>query len=187
MTRQSLQSSWRFGAPRRRRAARSLGAFVSLVVLGLFGSPLPASPQRAETATLTVGANVLQNCSVTVTDLHFGEYDPLLANAGAPLDIEATLSTVCTPDTWLLVEMDDGQNPLGNVRRMYGGTEFLDYSVFKDSGRTQRWGRANEGMLLQTPPGQIAPVFRTIYGRVPGGQNIRDGVYSDAIQVTLHF
>jgi len=184
MIQQGFQPLRRSDASRGLRCRRAAAAFAALAVLG---SSSPATPQRAETATLTVGANVLQNCSITVTDLQFGEYDPLLNNASTPLDVEATLTTVCTPDTWVLVEMDDGQNPQGSLRRMAGGTEFLSYGVFKDPGRSQRWGRANEGLLMQTPPGQIAPIFRTVYGRVDAGQNVRDGAYTDAVQVTLHF
>ena len=150
-------------------------------------SATPASSQRASTATLTVGANVVQNCAIQISDLRFGNYDPLLAHASSPLDVEATLTTICTPDTTLLIEMDDGQSSEGTVRRLFGGIEFLNYDIYKDAGRSQRWGRANDGLLMYTPPGQIAPMFQTVYGRIPGGQNIRPGPYSDSIQVTLHF
>ena len=160
---------------------------LSLVAAGVLSAASAAPAQRANTATLTVGANVLQNCAIQVSDLSFGQYDPLLAHAAAPLDVEATLTTICTPDTVLLVEMDNGQFAQGVARRLFGGIEYLSYDVFKDPGRSQRWGSANDGLLMATPPGQIAPMFRTVYGRIPGGQNISPGPYSDTIQVTLHF
>ena len=62
----------------------------------------------------------------------------------------------------------------------------LDYDLFQDPGRTIHWGDRS-GMdtleVLTTGAPQTVPV----YGQIPGGQRVRDGIYSDMITVRVLF
>ena len=118
----------------------------------------------------------------------FGNYDPVLANATAPLDAQTTLSVACTKGTAVNIAMYDGSNNQGRTRRMSsGGIGFLQYEVYKDASRTQRWG---DGALDQLDGG-IAPSRDPrqfiVYGRVAGSQDVTQGTFQDTILVTVNF
>jgi len=162
-------------------------AALLLALVACFGSSAAAGDQSADTTTLSVSLDVMPTCVVQTSPLDFGSYDPLLSNSSAPLDAQAIITTVCTPNTRLLVELDDGLYPEGGSRRMSSGTDFLAYEIFKDPGFTQRWGRANTGLLILTPPDSLAPVQNTAFGRVPAAQNITPGDYQDSVEVRIHF
>ena len=162
-------------------------AALLLALAACFGSSAVAGHQSANSTTLSVSLDVMPTCVVQTTPLDFGSYDPLLSNSSAPLDAQAIITTVCTPNTWLLLELDDGLYPEGGTRRMSSGTDFLAYGIYKDPGFTQPWGRANTGLLFQTPPDSLAPVQSTVFGRVPAAQNVTPGDYQDSVEVRLHF
>jgi spore coat protein U-like protein len=145
-----------------------------------------AAPQ-SDTSTLHVSMDVLPSCTVTATPLAFGDYDSLVAHLTQPLDGTGTITTVCTPNTRMVIEIDAGQNAVGGARQMAVGSERLRYEVYSDTGRSQRWGRSTQAIRFLTPANSIAPITRTVYGRVPGGQSIEPGNYRDTIEVVLHF
>ena len=147
-----------------------------------------AAQQGSATANMQVSANVLRKCWITALPLDFGAYDPVQANVTAPLDGQATLTVACTKGTSVNIGLDNGTNAQGQTRRMTaGGTNLLNYELYKDGGRSQRWGdtggeRFDAGLAPSKDPRNFI-----VYGRVPGGQDVPEGNFQDTILVTVQF
>jgi spore coat protein U-like protein len=139
-------------------------------------------------ANMQVNADVIRKCTIAAQPLAFGDYDPVSANATAALDAQTTLSVACTKGTAVTIAMDNGSNAQGRTRRMTGGpATFLQYEVYRDSSRTQRWGDgAFEQLDGGTAPSRDPRQF-IVYGRVTGSQDVTQGTYQDTILVTVQF
>ncbi len=143
--------------------------------------------QRSDMATLHVSMNVVPSGTVSVTPVDFGNYDPVVANATQPLNAQGTVTIVCTPNTRITLEMDQGLNASGTSRQLGSGTDFLAYELFKDPGRSQVWGQNTQALRILTPMNSSAPITHVVYGRIPAEQNVTPGDYTDTIEVVLHF
>src|SRR4051812_25909441 len=86
--------------------------------------------------TFTVSADVVANCTISASNLAFGNYDPVVANntTGADLYANSTLTVACTkgaPNVW--IGLDAGSNSAsasGTTRAMSaGGGNFLSYEL----------------------------------------------------------
>ena len=153
-------------------------------------APTPAEGQQggSATATLTVHAVVVRNCTVVATPVDFGNYDPLVAHRTQPLDSIGTVTVECTRGIAPTVELDFGSNADGSTRRMSSGTEFLMYELYSDPGRSSIWGTGSQGVPLPVSPGIGGGAQpETIYGRIDAGQNAAPGDYNDTVNVTVIF
>lgn len=152
--------------------------------------------------TFPVTANVAGKCrTVTATALAFGAYDPVDINETAPLDGANAISVRCNRGTVATVALDDGvNNPGGSscaapLRRMVNTgvpTEFLNYQLYSNAGRTQVWGcdlppvPTNTVTFTHTLPSSQSTVL-PVFGQIPGGQDALVGGYLDTIAVTVTF
>ncbi|UIJ46866.1 spore coat U domain-containing protein [Sphingomonas cannabina] len=160
-----------------------------LTLLGsTVASLLIVSPARAQTATTTfpVTATVQTACAVTANPLAFGNYSPTAATA---LDATTTLSVLCTVGTSFTVGLNAGTATGATVttRRMTNGANTLSYALYREAARTNNWGNTPG---TDTPPPTTAgalPTTLTVYGRVPAGQNVPAGGYTDTITVTVNY
>lgn len=146
----------------------------------------PAAIAQTATTTFPVTATVLKSCSVSATPLAFGTYNPTSAT---PLDATTTLSVLCTVGTSFTVGLNAGTAAGATVttRQMSNGANRLNYALFQQAGRTTNWGNTPG---TDTPPATTAPVTPsalTVYGRVPAGQNVPAGDYTDTITVTVNY
>jgi spore coat protein U-like protein len=126
-------------------------------------------------------------CNVSASDLDFGAY---ASNQAAPAQGQATIQLQCTPGTVAELRLDAGSRPGGStdLRKMVqdAGIDRLDYGLFQDPGRTVHWGdRSGVDTLEVVTTG--APQAIPVYGQIPGGQRVRDGIYSDMITVTVFY
>ena len=142
----------------------------------------PPSPAAAATAStsFSVTADVQTHCEVTATNLNFGAY------SGVLLDGTSTLDVTCTPGTPYNIQLHEGTAPgaTTSTRKMTGpGGELLAYGLFRDAARTLNWG---EVVPRDTQFGVGSQTF-TVFGRIPGGQFVQSGAYSDTILVELTF
>ena len=162
-------------------------ARVALMFGGLMlGLAAPALAQTA-TANLSVSATVAKNCIITTTAVAFGSYDPIVANAASPLDGTGTVVVTCTKGAGTRIDLGLGGNASGSVRRMLGGTDFLTYELYSDSGRTTVWGSgAVAGLTIPTAPSKAARTY-TVYGRVAAGQDVGAASYADTVVATINF
>ena len=95
------------------------------------------------TANLAVSATVTNNCTISTTPLAFGAYDPVVANASANLGGTGGVVVACTKGASADIGLGLGANVSGTTRRMVsGGTNYLNYELYKDSGYAAVWGNA---------------------------------------------
>ena len=140
------------------------------LVVGAAGAP--ALARAAPVCTFSSGP----------TTLNFGAYNPA---AASPTDSTATFQFVCNPgNPKVTVFLSTGAGTFSQ-RQMALGADRLGYNLYQDAARTIIWGDG-------TPPSQADPNdrenhFYTIYGRIPAGQWVAAGTYSDTITVTLNY
>jgi spore coat protein U-like protein len=145
-------------------------------------------PAAAATTTTTfqVDATVISTCSVSAADLAFGTYDPLAAQ---PVDTQTTVTVQCTLTTGYTVALSPGAGAGATVaaRKMTRGltTDTLGYSLYQDTTRAQVWGETGADLVSGTGTGVAQD--HDVYGRIPAGQNVNPGGYSDTITVTVTF
>jgi spore coat protein U-like protein len=160
--------------------------FVAWLALGAF-SAAPRAQTFTASAGMPVRIEIVASCAVSAADLDFGAY---ASNQNTPVQGQTIIQLLCGAGAVAELSLDAGSGPGGNTnrRRMEqdGGRDHLDYDLFQDPGRTIHWGdRSGVDTLEVTATG--APQTVPIYGQVPGGQRVRDGVYSDMITVRVLF
>lgn len=162
-------------------------------VLALAGSQAWAQTS----ANIQVQANVAQTCTISAGSLNFGNYDPVSDHATNPLDATTTLSIACTKGaSGVTVSLSLGGHFSGSQRRMEGPTgDLLNYDLYQPaSGNpddncayTTPWSNgANAFTPTATWNGATALSFK-VCGRVPGGQNVEAGTYTDTVVAEVHF
>lgn len=135
---------------------------------------------------MTLRANVTRSCNLGALPLMFGTVSLVNPVANA----QTTLIIDCTPNTAFTVTMDDGLNAKNGARRMAnalanGVREYLEYEVYRDAARSQRWGATAAAGISRTAPAD-GRVVLTAYGRVDGKRTIASR-YEDIITVTISF
>lgn len=138
------------------------------------------------TTTFQVTATVISVCTVSATDLAFGNYD---ASAGAPNDNSSTVSVTCSNGSPYTVGLDagTGAGATVNVRRMSNGGNTLDYSMYTTAGRTTVWADGTAGTSTQAGAGNGAVQNFTVFGRIPTGQFVTAGAYADTVTATVTY
>jgi spore coat protein U-like protein len=161
------------------RTTRHILSFAACLVLA---TSLHAA---SETAPLTVSAEVVSNCVIATSNLAFGQYDPLAVNANQELDAAANVTMLCTRSTSAALSLDAGRNSVGASRTLAGSSQHVSYQLFRDAGRTQEWGGASGIQFISE--GVHKPQQVTLYGRIPPGQEVVSGIYTDVVTATVDF
>jgi spore coat protein U-like protein len=151
---------------------------------------LPAVP-RAQIFTATTGMPVrielVGFCNVGAADLDFGAY---ASNQSGPAQGQTNIQLLCSGGAVAELRLDAGTGPGRNTSRRRleqdGGSDRLDYGLFQDPGRTVHWGDRSGVDTLEVQTTGV-PQTIPIYGQIPGGQRVRDGIYSDMITVHVFF
>jgi len=145
-----------------------------------------AAVNAAQTTTLTVSATVTTSCAVTASTVAFGSYP---GTAVSPtIDVVSNIVVTCPVGNNYDVRLDNGANANGGQRRMLvtsGPAAYLNYELYRDVSRTQRFGNANFERV--TGVGGGGPQSIPVYARLPGAQVVPLGGYLDTIQVTMQF
>jgi spore coat protein U-like protein len=161
------------------------GALVALCAV--IGDSALAQSTQSASATFDVQVTVASTCLITAVPLmQFGAY------TGAQLDATNTVNITCTIGSSPRVLLDEGMHPASGsggsapLRQLSDGAStahFLSYQLYIDNGRSQVWDSVVGSVL--TGNGVVQPL--TVFGRLPGGQNVPVGVYSDTITATVRF
>jgi spore coat protein U-like protein len=155
------------------------------LVLALALSVSLAAPTEAATTTgsLAVRVVVQPSCTVTGATLDFGTY-----TSGQAADLNATAQigyANCSAGT-LRFDLNGGANGTVTARRASDGVGgFLNYSLFRDSARTQNFGETTTGHTVTLTSAGAGNVM--VYGRVPKSQTVAAGTYTDIVVITLNF
>jgi spore coat protein U-like protein len=126
-------------------------------------------------------------CTITSSAVNFGTYDIF---SSTPLDTTGQVAYRCGgSDRNITITLDTGGASSFNPRRMLNGTQTLNYNLYLDAARTIIWGDGTGGTqtyFIGNPPNN-QNVMIPMYGRVPTGQGVGPGTYSNTITVTINF
>ena len=153
---------------------------------------LAIAPAFAGTATssFTVTAGVSSTCTISTVGIAFGVYDPIVAHASTPRDAEGSVTITCTRGAITSIALSTGANGAsasGTTRAMLAGTELLNYEIYRESGRTTMWGPAGTDVFTPPPAPSRAPRTYQTFGRIPAGQDVPTGAYTDTVTATVNF
>lgn len=145
-----------------------------------------------DTDNLAVSASVTANCIISTTAVAFGGYDPIVSNKSSALDGVGSVEVTCTNGADYTVGLgqggnaDTGSSEAAPLRRMSdGGSSFLSYALYSDSGRTTVWG--NDAASDVDGIGTGLEQSLDVYARVAQDQNVIEGSYSDTVVATVTF
>jgi len=141
--------------------------------------------QAAETTTFDVKLVITESCDITAaaaTDVDFGTE----VRSSLQDDATGTLTVNCSSGTPYAIGLSDGGNALSGQRRMYAGaTDYVPYELYREAGRSSRWG--NTGVSDRVAgTGTAASQVISVYGRVPS-LNFAAGSYADVITATITY
>jgi spore coat protein U-like protein len=130
-------------------------------------------------------------CTVGVTSISFGNYNVF---SSTPADTVGTITVNCgrrvvQVNVTLGVSQTSGAFIPRQMRRS-AGSDRLSYNIYTDPARTTIFGNGTGGtsdVRLHRPPGPPANWSQiiTTYGRIPPGQDVSVGTYSDTLSVTV--
>jgi spore coat protein U-like protein len=149
------------------------------LALALVAVPGPAA--LAQTADLSVTAQIEANCVLNGGSLSFGLYS---ATETAATPGQGTFSYQCTNGSNITLSLGPGLNSEGESRAMAAGEGTLLYELYQDAGREQEWSTAGEALIVQDTPSSLETV--DVYGSIVPGQESPAGNYSDTVQITLN-
>jgi spore coat protein U-like protein len=126
------------------------------------------------------------SCTISTTSVNFGSYNVF---TGSATDSTGTVTVDCNGGAHnIVVTLSKGASASYNPRTMLKGAEALSYNLFSDAARTSIWGDGSGGTFTYTNPNPPnSPFNLTVYGRVPAGQDVSAGVYSDTVSAVINF
>ena len=155
-------------------------------VLGTGGSPTSCQ--------FTIQTTVIAECIAPSATLAFGTYNPVTTNAtsASPLDAATALLYTCTKNVAATVQLDQGLYASGGRRLSGPASNFLAYGIYTNSPRSILWGTtiptntvSATSTSKKTPLGGVSGL--PAYGRIPGGQDVIAGSYSDSVTATVNY
>lgn len=136
-------------------------------------------------------------CTVSATGPSFGTYNPLSASpalANGSVTATCTLTGNSSTTVNITSSYSKGSSNTYSSRTMKSGTNVLNYNLYFDAAFTQIRGDGTGGSQTGGGTLNLTPSSRTqttpdsvIYGRVPAGQDVAAGSYSDTIVVTITY
>lgn len=186
--------------PRNAVKVLATGAFALLLF-----ADAPAHATQIQ-QTFNARASVAAKCVMsTISDLDFGAYDPVVTNASAGLAGNTSFTLTCTRNAAVTISLsvanaNFGQN-LAGKRSMNNGSagagNYLSYDLFVPNGvgdsstatpTASLWGDSTNGTTTFAPSvPTVAAQTITIFGTVPGGQDVAPGTYGDSVTATVNF
>lgn len=162
----------------------------TLLVLAAVARLAGSAAAGTATDNLGVTATVSNSCTITGGTLAFGTYDTI---SGAEVSGSGSISVACTKGASATITLGQGQNAdtgstdASPLRRMSdGGSNFLKYSLFTDSGHTTVWGNTAGTGKSYTATSSTAAA-QTVFGSISSSQDVPAGSYSDSVVATVTF
>ena len=128
-------------------------------------------------------------CTISATPFSFLPYDSLSTN---PTDSTGSISIACNeaPPPDVTVQIGRSATSSGFAPRSMKHSslpDLLHYNLFTSAAMNTIWGDGTGGTpdsaYRKSPKNK--PEVVTIYGRMPAGQDISAGTYSDSLVVTI--
>lgn len=146
-----------------------------------------ATSGLAATATGSFNSQLIitAECKVqSASTMNFGT-DGVL---DAIIDTTSSMSVQCTNGQTYTISLNGGNGASGTTttRTMELAAEDVDYTMWKDAGRSQNWGDTG-GEIMTGLTGNGSAQAYTIYGRVPVQATPTAGTYTDTVTVTVTY
>lgn len=142
---------------------------------------------NATALSFTVLAPVINDCSLSATNINFGAAGVL----NGALTATGTLSVACTNNDAYTITLSAGGGTGASVadRRMTkgGGTEQVKYQLYTNAARTIPWGDGTNGTSVVSAFGTGSNQGLIVYGRVPPQTTPSAGTYTDRIVATITY
>jgi len=158
-----------------------------IATAAIFVSITGTAAAASAMTSFQVSATVISTCTVSATDLVFGNYSPV---ATTDTDSASTVTVQCTNLTPYAIGLGAGGGSGATVaeRRMTKDAQTLTYSLYQDLARNTVWGDDFDvGGNAVSAVGDGLSQSHTLYGRIPKGQNVNIGTYTDTVLVTVNF
>ncbi|HEY0721014.1 MAG TPA: spore coat U domain-containing protein [Gammaproteobacteria bacterium] len=123
-------------------------------------------------------------CSINVTGTNFGLYQPF---DYAPTDSSGDITINCSPDITYNIKLDTGNAVSFIPRQLKSGTATLEYNLYRDVSYNEVWGDGMGGTYTRSGPGTGSNEILKIFGRIPTGQNVAEGIYTDTVGVLVEY
>jgi spore coat protein U-like protein len=137
--------------------------------------------------TLYASEASAQSCTISATSVNFGNYNVF---NGTPLDSTGTITYRCNAQAAnVTVALTRGASATYNPRLMFKGVEVLGYNLYRNAARTNIWGDGTSGTAIysRANPPNNSNVNLTVYGRLPAGQDVSAGTFSDTVTAVINF
>ena len=151
---------------------------------GTYTDTISVSTNYSGTATFTVTATVVANCTISASALDFGNYVP----TNQPTTT-ASLTVTCTNTTTYNVGLDGGvgTQSAGYTRYMTGpGGAEIPYHFFSDPGHTVQWG-TTIGTDTVAGTGNGSAQTLTVYGVMYLNHYVTPGSYTDTVTASVTY
>jgi spore coat protein U-like protein len=139
------------------------------------------------TSNIAVSASVAANCTIATTAIDFGSYEPVVANASAPLDASGKVTVACTKNALVKIGLGYGSHAAGTTRNLASSSATMTYELYQDSAHATVWGPIGAGHVAPAAAPDKAPRDFTIYARILGGIDVPAGSFSDTVLATVEF
>lgn len=173
---------------------RLVGLACGLLFCALAVSSDRKASAATATSSFTVTASVVASCTISTTGITFGNYDPVVTNATTPVDSNGTVTVACTSGASTTIGMGQGSNPTGSstaaapLRQMASGaTNRVRYDIYQDSTHATVWGDVGTAAAETYNSTSKTATTLNIYGRIPSGQDVVVGSYTDSVTATIQF
>ena len=151
--------------------------------------PLAAMLLAASPAHALLCGTILDPMSVSATALSFGNYIPTgagFANTSVKVSC-GLLGLDLLPNFTVSLSAGNAGTPSGRYLAMSGS--HLNYNIYADPGFATVWGDGSSGSVTQTFNSvlSLGSINFTGYGRIPAGQYVAAGPYTDVVTVTVSY
>jgi len=163
-----------------KNSRKKMAALVASVAILLGGSQ--GATASSATTTFQVTASVVSSCTISATNLVFGNYTL------AQLDGTSTVTVTCTNGSAFKIGLNAGTGTGATVlaRKMTSGANTLNYALYQDTSRATNWGNT-PGTDTVNGTGNGSAQSYTVYGRIAANQSSAIGAYTDTITATVNF
>lgn len=170
---------------------------IALALGSLSAAGVASAANSPVNGNFNVTANVAASCRITASpDLAFPDYDPVDTHATTAQNGQSSISVRCTKGTVATVALGQGNNAATGstcaapLRQMASGAERLRYDLYQNGARTTVWGcqtTSPSNAQTFTSTSSVTPTVLQTYGRIPPGQDVASGAYTDTVSIAVTF
>jgi spore coat protein U-like protein len=127
------------------------------------------------------------SCRIATTPVNFGNYDVF---SRFVQDSTGTISVSCNnpgkKPINITITLTAGSSGRFNPRQMSSSNDRLSYNLYSDPNHMVIWGDGTGGSSTVSSIVTKSTAFNSlVYGRIPPGQNVGVGNYSDVLTATV--